>query len=270
MKPGATPGDREPDDDAYAADFPYIAGTILGIREWSTDRELTVLNAAMLTGEWETDGTPTTATCSFAPDGHEAPDPDCQCGLYARHPWTAEGRSLYRTWPADPERVVGIVAAWGRIEVHREGFRAQHARPVALLLPGLDTCPGQFCPKYRGRLRRLAERCGAELIDLERTSLDAWLGEHPGQLDEATLEQLMPEVAPGSAPGSGAPASPLPDRTRLDSVLDGAALLARVSWQATFGLMVVMIGLTEWLMGALFLYILLLGLTGLDPLGLAR
>ena len=35
-----------------------------------------------------------------------------------------------------PDQVVGIVEAWGRIELHEDGFRAQFARPHTLALIG--------------------------------------------------------------------------------------------------------------------------------------
>jgi hypothetical protein len=34
--------------------------------------------------------------------------------------------------------IAGIVEAWGRVHVHREGFRAQYARPLSLLLIGSE------------------------------------------------------------------------------------------------------------------------------------
>lgn len=54
---------------------------------------------------------------------HEAPSPDCACGLYSFHD------------PPDTvlaDHVSGAVLAWGRIEVHGGGFRAQYAEPVVL------------------------------------------------------------------------------------------------------------------------------------------
>jgi len=65
-----------------------------------------------------------TAVCQRA---HVAPAADCTCGLYALRDWwmlTAVGE----------EGVYGAVCAWGRLEVHAGGFRAQYAEVVAVAL----------------------------------------------------------------------------------------------------------------------------------------
>ena len=90
---------------------------------------------------WPTDGD-RPAKC-FAVRGHEAPHRDCRCGYAA-----------YYALPEDPElparqAVWGIVVAWGRIVECERGFRAQYARPVALL-----DCENGFDPK--GKSARLA------------------------------------------------------------------------------------------------------------------
>lgn len=58
--------------------------------------------------------------------GHEVPDRECECGLYAYHsPEAAVSRYF------DDESILGAVTAWGSVMVHRDGFRAEHAQPVA-------------------------------------------------------------------------------------------------------------------------------------------
>jgi hypothetical protein len=63
---------------------------------------------------------------------HAAPDAHCGCGLYALHD------------PLDPHLegsagpmvfISGAVAAWGRLEVHWAGFRAEYAQILALVPP---------------------------------------------------------------------------------------------------------------------------------------
>lgn len=70
---------------------------------------------------------------------HPVPASSCECGLYA---FSAPDDALhYLVTPpdtldgSDPAPLVaGAVIAWGRIVRHeQEGWRAQHARPVALL-----------------------------------------------------------------------------------------------------------------------------------------
>ena len=74
---------------------------------------------------WPT-STDRVAKC-FAVRGHEAPYRDCRCGYAA-----------YYALPEEPdlpaaEAVWGAVVAWGRIIECERGFRAQYARPIALL-----------------------------------------------------------------------------------------------------------------------------------------
>jgi hypothetical protein len=61
-----------------------------------------------------------------------APALDCSCGVYAtsdlRDPGTA-----WRSGPHYARHVIGAVALWGRVVEHETGYRAQHARPIALL-----------------------------------------------------------------------------------------------------------------------------------------
>lgn len=61
---------------------------------------------------------------------HDAPSPDCSCGVYAWYEpfaWTASALTA--------DYVAGAVMMWGRAELHATGLRAQHARIVALALP---------------------------------------------------------------------------------------------------------------------------------------
>src|SRR3954451_2795825 len=60
---------------------------------------------------------------------HTSPHPECQCGIYAYH--TPGPRS----WFGEAYWCEGIVAAWGRLVVHGDGFRAEHARVEALAIP---------------------------------------------------------------------------------------------------------------------------------------
>jgi hypothetical protein len=76
---------------------------------------------------------------------HEPPHPDCQCGIYAYHHPGAQ--AYYGEW----EWVEGVVSLWGRIEAHRDGLRAQHARVCAL-------------GRRLGPVERIARRLGVELV----------------------------------------------------------------------------------------------------------
>jgi hypothetical protein len=60
---------------------------------------------------------------------HRSPHEACQCGIYAYH--TPGPRS----WFGEAYWCEGVVSAWGRLVVHGEGFRAEHARVEALAVP---------------------------------------------------------------------------------------------------------------------------------------
>ena len=83
---------------------------------------------------------------------HHAPHPRCKCGVYAWHRPPAPGPL------PDPARVLGAVSLWGRIEVHTDGMRAEHARIDALgLVPELGSA-------HRRRMAGIAERLGVPLV----------------------------------------------------------------------------------------------------------
>jgi hypothetical protein len=142
-----------------ALEPPLFAGAIHGIRSWNvTDHGL--LRGVGVGREmvWSPDGEPTVAHCLQA--NHRAPDPDCGCGLYALHPY-AYRRGRYFRRRGGPT-ITGIVEAWGRLEVHGRGFRAERARPVALLAPALHLAETFELE----RLEEVSERYGLPVIEV--------------------------------------------------------------------------------------------------------
>ena len=83
----------------------------------------------------------------FVQEAHRAPHPDCRCGIYAYH------APPHRFAKIDFRTVPGIVTMWGRIEVHRAGMRAEHARICALA----------FFEGWGGRQKRAAGEVAANL-----------------------------------------------------------------------------------------------------------
>ena len=88
------------------------------------------------------------------PENHDPPGAGCRCGIYAFHPFGDAAEAFEEDVDA-PEpgyaravgwTICGVLSAWGRIEVHQEGFRAQRARLEAL-----------SCPRT-GRARRTTRR----------------------------------------------------------------------------------------------------------------
>jgi hypothetical protein len=96
---------------------------------------------------------------------HDPPHPDCQCGIYAYH------RPGVQTYYGEFEWVEGIVAVWGRIEAHRDGLRAQHARVSALA--------------RRPGVAAIAAELGVDLV--ERDELDSAAGRYGAPLPPALV-----------------------------------------------------------------------------------
>ena len=108
----------------------------------------------------------------FALRGHEAPARECNCGFAA-----------YYEPPAEPdvpaiEAVWGAIVAWGRIVECERGFRAQFARPIALL----ELRNPDDLREGGKRLERAADAYGIPL--LEHDELVAYAGWH-GELRAA-------------------------------------------------------------------------------------
>jgi hypothetical protein len=100
--------------------------------------------------------------------GHGAPFRDCNCGWAAYYALDEEPEM------AGHECVWGAIVAWGRIVEHETGFRAQFARPLALL-------DRRHPDDIRERGRRLANAADAYEIPLlardELVAYAAWHGE---------------------------------------------------------------------------------------------
>jgi HIRAN domain len=150
---------------ADSATTPLLAGTIHGVRSWSLmvdgDSGRDLLGAMARDVVWPR-RRPMRALCvpgGFVDEEHEAPSPDCTCGIYSHHPFGAE--HLLHNDLDDGSNVLGLVEAWGRVEVHAGGFRAEYARPTALIADA-DCYEG-----YRHRVERLARGYGAEYVELE-------------------------------------------------------------------------------------------------------
>ncbi len=123
---------------------PLYAGSVQGIRTWRMvpdTRSEGLLLAALAQNVVWTPGEPVRAICLAAVHsrGHISPAPDCSCGIYAHHP---SGRqsvlTLERVLASDSNRIAGVVSAWGHIEVHLDGFRAEKAVPDSFLYRSLS------------------------------------------------------------------------------------------------------------------------------------
>jgi hypothetical protein len=138
---------------------PDLAAPVVAFRSWRVAGALLV--SPFIPCRWE--GRVMHAACYDANRGltrgvgwldgpHDSPHADCQCGIYGYH--TPGPRS----WFGEAYWCEGVVSAWGRLVVHADGFRAEHARVEALaVLDGL----GRSGP---AQVRAAADALGVPLI----------------------------------------------------------------------------------------------------------
>ncbi len=123
-------------------------------------------------GEW------LTARCGSDPD-HHAPEAGCACGIHAWHPSRKAARKvLGMRW-----EVPGVVELAGAVEVHREGLRAERARPYALfVLPSANAA----------RAERLAAAHRAQVVPVRGADeAAAWCRDRGLGLSPAEVERLL-------------------------------------------------------------------------------
>lgn len=71
---------------------------------------------------------------------HAAPRGDCKCGFCAYHPGALVPLSV-SAFSLSSASVLGVVIGYGMVLPGTKGWRASHARVMALLLPGAPTPP---------------------------------------------------------------------------------------------------------------------------------
>lgn len=109
---------------------PDFCEPILGFRAWKLDDDGS-LRAWAADVPWVPG--PNRAYCVTEPS-HAAPVSHCMCGLYA----LADVHDPRLHSGVD---VIGAVAAWGEIELHTTGLRAEWMCVLALASPALSDCP---------------------------------------------------------------------------------------------------------------------------------
>jgi hypothetical protein len=179
-------------------DTPVVPGVVYGLREWDVRFEAAGprLDSLFQQAGWRAGpGAVTTASCA-AGRSHRAPHASCGCGLYALHPdpgqcrtsFEAASRAATSPAPSAGARVAGIVAAWGQVELHDTGFRAEHARPHLFVLPR------RAHQGYAQTVYALAAAHGAEVLEVgSGGELHRHCAEHDLGLGEAALERLLGE-----------------------------------------------------------------------------
>ncbi|MGZ4269060.1 MAG: hypothetical protein ACXVFN_14265 [Solirubrobacteraceae bacterium] len=169
------------------SDAPLMLGPIYGLRSWGV---VGAPGHERLVGPhrgtpWPSGGTLLEAECSAMPP-HTPPGKGCWCGVHAWHP----SRRAARRACSFRREVAGILEAWGAVEVHADGFRAERGRPHALVL----------LPRGNARrLERLAAVYDADLLRLDGPgALLAHCRERGlGLGEDVVAEFLGPEVVAG-------------------------------------------------------------------------
>jgi glycine cleavage system H lipoate-binding protein len=156
------------------------------------------------------------------------------CGLYALTD-PGDRRLDFRA-----DQAVGAIAAWGELEVHRTGFRAQHACVTALALPD------RAGYEQREALARAAERYGVPLVAADRLSDEALRHGAPLPDDLWTPGPTWPASRRQAAAGAGLPRAariPAVDPSAFGAAARGIALDAHLWVETALGAVVV--GLTR-------------------------
>jgi hypothetical protein len=137
---------------------PDLIGPLMGWRAWDVarTREGWRLHSVHMGDSWPVEA-PLAAECHRARwvagsvvathEGHEAPAPGCQCGVYGAVDAARARQYFVANWAeADglPQRrldddyvprAVGHVQLWGRVIECTQGYRASHAYPGKIWLP---------------------------------------------------------------------------------------------------------------------------------------
>jgi len=159
---------------------PLVPSPLFGLRTWSVvgERGEERLSGPQQGTPWPVGGAWLHARC--ATEQHDAPARACACGIHAWHP----GRRGARRVLGPRDAVGGVVEAAGAIELHRDGFRAERARPRALflgpraneaLIGRLSAAYGAEAVKVRAP-RDVVAWCDARGYGLEPGVVDALLG----------------------------------------------------------------------------------------------
>lgn len=110
----------------------------------------------------------------YSAQPHEAPHSGCSCGIYASH------EPDYRFPTVDYRGVSGIVTAWGAIEVHADGLRAEWVQVQALSLYS------HWGRRQTDAVKAVGESLEVALIDLY--DLEAVAAQYGARLDPRLVE----------------------------------------------------------------------------------
>jgi hypothetical protein len=193
--PQTSPSDTGRDPDPLppraqrVGDELFFSRPLIGYRAWIIDNDGLVSRE----DDWRWRPGVNVAHCS-RDVSHDAPAPDCSCGLAAVHdpddvsPWAGQ---------------LGLVAARGRVMIHHDGFRAEEMVPLALVIDELDRQPlkrgsnreRQLHEEWRRQLQRVSQRYSIPLCgegSLERRAARYGQVIHYADLPELPVEPAEP------------------------------------------------------------------------------
>jgi hypothetical protein len=160
----------EPADLATAPD---LIEPIIAFRKWRVvDGRLRSLYEPVFWLEAMQHAECRSGTHSGAP--HEVPHSRCSCGIYASH------EPDYRFPTVDYRGVSGIVSAWGAIEVHADGLRAEWVQVEAL------SVYSHWGRRQTEAVGAVADSLGVDVVDLY--DLEAVAGRYGSRLDRRLVE----------------------------------------------------------------------------------
>ena len=149
---------------------PDSAEPLLGWRVWHLDRD-GLLKPIVVTGQPWMPG-PNEARCHMTDSKHRAPGRGCVCGFNALHNPPNDFRG-------DAGHAIGVIAAWGDIDIYGTGLRAQFAAVVGLL----DDGAGEL---HSEKLRKAAAHYGVPLLAFPE------LREHASQFGRPASGAILP------------------------------------------------------------------------------
>jgi hypothetical protein len=174
---------------------PDLTQPVLGFRLWTLGSRGTL--GAVAAGSIWSRGVNEAVCCpGVAPSKrpkHRSPHPGCVCGFNAYS-------TLHRKLTAYQGTALGVIAAWGELDVYRSGFRAEFAQVLALALPGRR----KVSEPERARFELASRRYGVPLVS--RRELEAEGLKHAAPVPASLHPQIGSRPAP--SPATAQPAKP--------------------------------------------------------------
>ncbi len=126
---------------------------------------------------------------NFSPEGHdEVPEPGCGCGFYAY------GRRDASNSETTVHMVGGVVAGWGNLELHEEGFKCGVAKILAIFAPDTRKVYADYAgvaPRKWAALERMCADAAVPLLPPDALWHDEELRRYAYERDLVLLEDQL-------------------------------------------------------------------------------